>query len=281
MATPLIPLLALGGFGLWAHLAMRPKHGAQANAPEPYPSELLDPWAASPPLPPPASVPAPGQWPAPSPIPAPAPAPSVAPPSGRTEPVVALPTPASPVRDTNVLRDVNDVLTSPEPPPPNPAVVVAPTPAPVPVSNPSQSPLPPVVMPPPAPEPPPPSFVMPPPARQPVAPSNVIPEPTTTHAELPPPGFNPVAAKAQAARVAANLRKGRDQYSRPTLSTWQRLAGIDADGIYGGQSAGALAWYLQGESVVAPRPFFKPTTPTPYRWIEPAARALTSHGTAS
>jgi hypothetical protein len=106
-------------------------------------------------------------------------------------------------------------------------------------------------------------------------------EPTTTQAELPPTGFNPVAAKAQATRVVANLRKGRDHYSRPTLTAWQRLAGIAADGIYGGESAGALAWYLQGEPVVAPRPFFKPTTPKPYRWAELAKAALSATRSAS
>jgi len=103
-------------------------------------------------------------------------------------------------------------------------------------------------------------------------------EPTTMQ---PPPGFAPSAAKAQAARVAANLRKGRDQYSRPNLTAWQRLAGLTADGIYGGESAGALAWYLQGQTTVAPRPFFKPTTPTPYRWSAQATAALSSTRAAS
>lgn len=87
-------------------------------------------------------------------------------------------------------------------------------------------------------------------------------------------GFNPVSAKSQAARVVANLKKGRDHYSRPTLSAWQRLAGIAADGIYGGESAGALAWYLQGTPDVAPRPFFKPTTVTSYRWAAQAKAAM-------
>jgi hypothetical protein len=300
MPLPLFPLLALGGFGLWAHLTMRPNkrgEGATALVPPPVrpsavvnpwaslpsrPEAIVDPWAARPPAPIPLPVPIPA-------VARPAPVPAVMP-----QPAVEVPVFTAP---KEVLHDVANVLTSPTPPPPPVAVmpIVAPPPVAAPiVFPPPQPPPPPVaVVPIVAPAPPPPpvpiAVVAPPPPPQPLPAQPVVmpmpaliaqpaavmtptPGPTTTQA-VPPAGFNPSAAKAQAARVAANLRKGRDQYSRATLNAWQRLAGIAADGIYGGESAGALAWYLQGTPDVAPRPFFKPTTLQPYRWAEQAKLA--------
>ena len=288
MAAPLFPLLALGSLGLVAHFTMkpRPRSGTQPSRLPSRPSELIDPWASAPPLPPPppSNLIDPWATPPPAPPPAPvrgasAPLPAPTPPTPVQTPVAApLPPPQPSTRDSDVLRDVNNMLTSDAPPPP--PVVPAPVVAPTPVAN---TPAPPVlVMPPPSPTPAP--VVLPKPAPTPVVvvtPQPATPTPQEPTMMQPPPGFSPVAAKAQAARVAANLRKGRDQYSRPNLASWQRLAGLTADGIYGGESAGALAWYLQGQSSVAPRPFFKPTTPAPYRLSSQATAILASVRAAS
>ena len=272
MGGPLLPLMALGGIGLLAHLSMRSKASASAPpmpsaapspmalpSPSPVPSQLIDPWAEQPP------------WP-PAPIAAPTPTPAASDPIARADlppgPVVPVPMPSAPTRDPAVLRDVDEILKA--------QTATAPAPAPGP-SRSTATPLPVlphVVAPPPLPVPP---LVAPSPAPV-VQPSATrityaTTEPTTAQPQ-PPEGFNPQAAKAQAARVAANLRKGRDQYSRPALTAWQRLAGIAADGIYGGGSAGALAWFLQGQSAIAPRPFFKPTVPAPYPWESQAQASL-------
>jgi hypothetical protein len=295
MVAPLVPLLALGGFGLWAHLAMKPP---RRGAGQPVPP-VFDPLASlPPPAPPPGYVgpvvspmypPAPVVAPVPSPAPYVPPAPVVVPlapaPVPQSAPVVAVPVVQPPQQ---LLNDVHQVLVAPVPPPPAPVQPIQPVAAvpaaPPPMAPPSAPPPAPIVVPTstlPASAPPPPlaatpAGVMPtsPAPTLPSVPALPAPEPTTTQAGQPPAGFNPVSAKSQAARVVANLKKGRDNYSRPTLSAWQRLAGIAADGIYGGASAGALAWYLQGTPDVAPRPFFKPTTVTPYRWAALAQAAL-------
>ncbi len=283
MPAPLLPLLALGSLGLVAHFTMKPRGPSGPTRalppPLPAPTGIVHPWALSPPPPPPPAPPTPVVGPA-NPLPPPLPVSPV-------PPVVAPPPMPSTNTREDVLRDVNNMLTSDAPPPPPPLPVVpvpapiAPPPlpvVPVPVvtPNPSATTPAPVVTPPPSPAP---FVVTPKPAPAPVVvvqPQPATPTPQEPTTVQPPPGFSPSAAKAQAARVAANLKKGRDQYSRPNLTAWQRLAGLAADGIYGGETAGALAWYLQGQPSVAPRPFFKPTTPTPYRWSAQATAALST-----
>lgn len=243
---------------------------------------------------PPAPAPAPVTPPTPQPAPrAPVPAPA--------------PTPASKPQGT-VLSDVHDILTAPEPPepvpappPPRPAPSPAPvpppvvrTPVPAPPGPPPPAPPPVVVTPAPVPAPPPVVVTTPPvpppapvpapapapvpapaPQRAPVPAPAPAPAPTppptppTPPADEPPEGFNPESARKQAARVAKHLQtKGRANYSRQTLREWQRLAGIGVDGIYGGESEGALRFYLQGARQSVPAAYFKPTTPKPYRWAD-------------
>ena len=68
-------------------------------------------------------------------------------------------------------------------------------------------------------------------------------------------------ARQTAPAVAEQIALKRYDYSRPALRAWQRLVGLEPDGIYGGRTAGALAWALNR---AAPRPLFKPTTIVPF-----------------
>ena len=119
-----------------------------------------------------------------------------------------------------------------------------------------------------APSPPPPIATPPlfPPA--PAAPSPVTPPPTSVAVPVAPApgvpaGFDPVKARRTAPRIASHLKsKGIANYSRQALREFQTLAGIKADGIYGGQSAGALRYYLGGAS--PPAAMFKPVQEVPY-----------------
>jgi peptidoglycan hydrolase-like protein with peptidoglycan-binding domain len=70
----------------------------------------------------------------------------------------------------------------------------------------------------------------------------------------PPDGFDREKAGRAAPDVAKHLaQKGISHYSRPVLRTWQKLAGIAQDGIYGRGSAAALRYYVGAK---APKPFF-------------------------
>jgi peptidoglycan hydrolase-like protein with peptidoglycan-binding domain len=55
------------------------------------------------------------------------------------------------------------------------------------------------------------------------------------------PGVNLEAARRGSSAVAANLkRKGKAGYDRRALSTWQKQAGLAADGLYGAKTRAAL-----------------------------------------
>lgn len=74
-------------------------------------------------------------------------------------------------------------------------------------------------------------------------------------------GFNETLAKKLAPQVESNIIAKKSNYDRTLLKNFQTAAGIAADGIYGGGSAGALRYYL---GHAPPKPLFKPTTEAPY-----------------
>lgn len=77
-----------------------------------------------------------------------------------------------------------------------------------------------------------------------------------------PAGYDPVKARARARAIAAHLaKKGPSSYSHAELQTWQRQAGLTADGKYGGSSRGALIYFGVKDP---PRPFFAPVATLPY-----------------
>jgi hypothetical protein len=76
------------------------------------------------------------------------------------------------------------------------------------------------------------------------------------------PPYSPVEARETAPKVAAHLAsQGRDHYRRDALKIWQALAGLVADGLYGGATRGALIYY---GVPVPPAAFFKPTATKAY-----------------
>lgn len=231
--------------------------------------------------------------PAPSPVRPPAPPP----------PQPVTPPPPPPPPDDEEATDVEETPPPPPPPPPvdeAPGELPTPAPTPEPVLPPPPvpedvTPLPPAptpedVMPlPPAPtpedvepepaaeEPSPvedeeeeapsePEEPPPPPPPPPVDESpGELPTPTPAPVEQPPAGFNPTLARNLASEVVANLvARGRDRYDREGLAEFQTAAGIAADGLYGGESKGALRFYLNGAQV--PAAFFAPVAEVPYRW---------------
>lgn len=79
----------------------------------------------------------------------------------------------------------------------------------------------------------------------------------------PPAGFAPATARKLAKQVASNIESKGRLYSQAQLQTFQRAAGIAADGLYGGGARGALMHYGIARP---PQPLFKPTTTQPYPW---------------
>lgn len=80
---------------------------------------------------------------------------------------------------------------------------------------------------------------------------------------LTPPGYDPDGARRMAQALARNIKnKGRSGYDRRLVKTFQTKAGIVSDGIYGGETAGALMFYAGSE---APKPLFPPLEVIPYR----------------
>ena len=155
-----------------------------------------------------AAIPPPA--PAPSPAPAPAPAP--------TTTVPGIP----PGIDPSILARIHEILMSgaggvvPQPGQPQPTQPQTPT------LDPSTwgIQIPPAQ--PPAPSPSPPAPVP-------------MPSPAT---------FNEAQARALAPRVAYNLRnRGSRRYDHDLLRRFQRAAGLDADGLYGGSTRGALIYF--------------------------------------
>lgn len=77
-----------------------------------------------------------------------------------------------------------------------------------------------------------------------------------------PPGYDPDLARRTAQQVANHLRnRGRANYARKIVADFQTAAGIHVDGIYGGQTRGALLYYGADN---APPAFFQPTETQPY-----------------
>lgn len=89
-----------------------------------------------------------------------------------------------------------------------------------------------------------------------------------------PPGYNRQEAELRAAQLSpylmamAALGKGKYNYNRPRVRSFQRAAGIAVDGSYGGGTRGALVYFAPALSF--PRPFFAPTTTVAYSPVEPS-----------
>lgn len=73
------------------------------------------------------------------------------------------------------------------------------------------------------------------------------PAPSPSPAPIPMPSpstFNEAQARELAPRVAYNLRnRGSRRYDHDLLRRFQRAAGLDADGLYGGSTRGALIYF--------------------------------------
>jgi len=217
---------------------------ASQPAPQAPPSSLplIDPWASQPaPQAPPSSA----QLPAPQPMPEPPILPwSVQPP---TDVPNAPMTPAvpyvMPAELAQTYQEINarNAATNAEP-------------------MQGSSFMPPVLPAPPAPPEPPPmtdtieSVALPPMDAAPIA---------TLPSSAPPAGYDPAKARTLAKQVAANITNKKNNYAREMLAQFQRAAGIASEGIYGGESRGALEFY----GVRRPPPaLFKPTGTIPYKW---------------
>lgn len=87
--------------------------------------------------------------------------------------------------------------------------------------------------------------------------------PSTQAIEAPPEGYDPVKARNLAKQVAANITNRGTSYSRDLVKQFQRFAGIDVEGIYGGETRGALEFFGVRRP---PRALFKPTETVPYKW---------------
>lgn len=69
-------------------------------------------------------------------------------------------------------------------------------------------------------------------------------------------------AAREAVKVAADIRAKGAQYDRNLLKRFQVLARLGADGLYGGSSAGAIAYFT---AQPPPAPIFPPKVIKPYR----------------
>jgi hypothetical protein len=76
-----------------------------------------------------------------------------------------------------------------------------------------------------------------------------------------PAGYNPARARTLAKSLAQHIASKRYDYSRDLMKDFQRCAGIPMDGVYGGESRGALIYFGAAN---APKPLFKPTETLPY-----------------
>lgn len=81
------------------------------------------------------------------------------------------------------------------------------------------------------------------------------PSPSADTPQLPA-GYDPARARAMARSVANHLNNRKTAgYARELVKTFQRAAGIAIDGVYGGETRGALIYYGAKDP---PKPFFKP-----------------------
>jgi murein L,D-transpeptidase YcbB/YkuD len=92
-------------------------------------------------------------------------------------------------------------------------------------------------------------------------PGGAVPAPQPKPEVLPATGVDTVTATALAPKVAADITAHKFNYSRPQLQHFQQAAGIPSDGMYGGEAAGALRYYLHA---APPKPLFSPTIEKPY-----------------
>lgn len=95
---------------------------------------------------------------------------------------------------------------------------------------------------------------------EPVEPATATPAPV---ADQPPAGYDPAKARKIAAQVNSNIANNKYSYSRKLVTDFQRFAGINADGVYGGATRAALAHF----GVRRPTPaLFQPLADQPYPW---------------
>lgn len=79
-------------------------------------------------------------------------------------------------------------------------------------------------------------------------------------------GYDAARAAQLAPLVLADIEEKGKDYNRTALEAFQAASGITVDGYYGGESAGALQWWLAKTGVVAkvPAPIFRPKEIKPY-----------------
>ncbi len=98
------------------------------------------------------------------------------------------------------------------------------------------------------------------PVAHPATPAAVVTHPAVAPAAAPT-GYNPTLARTLARQVVTDVRSKSYNYSRQLVGQFQQAAGIKADGIYGGQTVGALKFYGADR---APKALFSPTAEVPY-----------------
>lgn len=79
--------------------------------------------------------------------------------------------------------------------------------------------------------------------------------------------YNEASARSNAPRIASDLKLRSRNYNREALAEFQRSAGILADGLYGGETRGALVYYGVHD---APGALFRPTATVRYVPAPPA-----------
>lgn len=72
-----------------------------------------------------------------------------------------------------------------------------------------------------------------------------------------------MVARKLATQLANNINNKKYDYARQLARDFQRAAGLKTDGIYGGETRGALLHYGVQRPPLA---LFKPTETVPYRW---------------
>lgn len=91
-------------------------------------------------------------------------------------------------------------------------------------------------------------------------------------------GYNETLAKKLAPQVESNIVAKKSNYDHTLLKNFQTAAGITADGIYGGGTAGALRYYL---GHAPPKPLFKPTIEQPYKKPGSSSTPVTNTSTTT
>lgn len=81
--------------------------------------------------------------------------------------------------------------------------------------------------------------------------------------DAPPTGFNPEGAAALARSVQSDLSRRHNRFSRTQMRDFQTAAGITVDGLYGGQTRGALVFFDVPDAHAT---ISRPRATTPYMW---------------